>query len=183
MLWCCLSPAPTVTSIEPDQLPVSGGHIVIHGSNFGADASHLSAGLSFHELQFSDFEMVTPHTAVKCFVPGMPSTLTCGVPVEVSLAVDEVYSKSIARINFSALMPAEACVLTLLCMCALAPCKVIGRLTERLVGWLVCIPVMSSASVVESPSARRFQLYSGIFSVDAAPALPSTGQHSGCYPP
>ena len=37
----------------------------------------------------------------------MPSTLTSGVAVEVSLAVNDIYSKSVPRITYSALMRTE----------------------------------------------------------------------------
>jgi hypothetical protein len=95
--------APTVTALEPDQLPTQGGTLVIRGANLGCDPTLLSAGLAFHELQFQSFEVLEPHSAVRCHVPPMPPSMTSGSAVEISLAVNGCYSKSTPLLTFSAL--------------------------------------------------------------------------------
>jgi hypothetical protein len=103
-LRCAAHAAPTVTSIEPEQLPTQGGTVLIRGFNMGSNPSLVSVGLVHHELQFEVLDMVEAHTVVRCRVPPMPASVASGTPVEVALSVDGAYCKSSPRVTFSALV-------------------------------------------------------------------------------
>jgi hypothetical protein len=107
---CLLLAAPWITSIEPEQLPTTGGSITITGANFGDDIANVSVMLVRLAMcmEVAVEEVVQPHHTLRVTVPPMPPHVLTGEQFDVCVTIGGVRCKTGARLTFSALLPTQS---------------------------------------------------------------------------
>lgn len=92
---------PEVLELNPPDLDVTGGWVVLRGAHFGADAALVSVILPDVHAQALEVEMVKPHTLLRVLLPPLPPQAVAGAPLHLRVivagvpaahAVDLVYS-------------------------------------------------------------------------------------------
>jgi hypothetical protein len=86
--------APEIYSIEPPDVDLSGGAIMIVGKNFGTDPDKIAILLGDAELDVADLGLVEPQTRIRCVLPPKPEAIDAGAEVRLRIVVGSIYSPS-----------------------------------------------------------------------------------------
>lgn len=95
-----LHDAPEILSVDPPDIDVTGGMVILQGRSFGFDENRIQILLKDFAVEATNIEVIEPHTSIRATFPAIPEDAEVGDALGIRVVVGGIFSITPATIVY-----------------------------------------------------------------------------------